>query len=80
MAQKETRAQKFARIAERRVNETIRMLRLLRNLADRGNYDYSESQATLLLNAIDQETRALRMKFKSELGASGRRFSFNKDA
>jgi len=79
MTQKETRAQKFARIAERRANETIRMLRLLGNLADRGNYDYSESQATLLLNTIDLETRALRMKFKSELGAGRRRFSFNKD-
>jgi len=72
----ESKAQKFERIAERRVNEAIRSMRLLGNLADRRNYEYSESQATLLLAAVDREVKALRLKFRSESAGGDRRFSF----
>jgi hypothetical protein len=78
MAASESKAQKFERIAERRVNETLRALRLLGNLADRRNYDYSDDQASLVLSAVDQEVRALRSKFKAEAAAGGQRFSFKK--
>jgi hypothetical protein len=65
----ESKAQRFERIAERRVNETLRALRLLGNLADRRNYQYTDEQVTLLLNAVEQEYRGLRSKFKT--GAAG---------
>lgn len=76
MPKAESKAQKFERIAERRVNEAIRSMRLLGNLADRRNYEYSESQATLLLAAVDREVKALRLKFRSESAGGDRRFSF----
>jgi hypothetical protein len=78
MKPNESKSEKFQRIAERRVNETIRALRLLGNLADRRNYEYSDDQASLLVGAIDQEVRALRFKFKSESATSGRPFRFRK--
>jgi hypothetical protein len=74
----ESKADKFQRIAERRVNETIKSLRLLGNLADRRNYEYSAEQASSLVSAVDQEVRALRFKFKSDATASGRPFRFKK--
>ena len=80
MERSETKAQKFERIAERRVNETLRALRLLGNLADRRNYEYSEDQASLILSAIEHEHRLFRSKFRAEAGEGNRRFSFKRGA
>jgi len=76
MVAKETKAQKFQRIAERRVNETLRALRLLGNLADRRNYEYTDEQVSSILGAIDHEYRGLRSKFKAESAAAGQPFRF----
>lgn len=78
MVRAESKAERFERIAERRVNETLRALRLLGNLADRRNYDYSDDQVTALLSAIDQEIRNLRSRFKAGAAVGGQRFSFRK--
>jgi hypothetical protein len=74
----ETKAERFERIAERRVNEALRSLRLLGNLADRRNYEYTEEQVCLLLNAIDQEYKGLRSKFKSGSAAGSTPFRFKR--
>jgi hypothetical protein len=76
MLAKETKADRFARIGERRVNDVLRALRLLGNLADRHNYDYTEEQATSILRAVDDEYRTLRSKFKAEAPATAKRFHF----
>jgi hypothetical protein len=78
MASGETKAERFERIAERRVNEALRTLRLLGNLADRRNYEYTDQHATQLLGRIDEEVRALRARFKTEVGRGAQRFSFRK--
>jgi hypothetical protein len=62
----ETKSQRFERIAERRVNETLRALRLLGNLSDRRNYAYTDDQVAMILSAIDQGYRALKSRFKAE--------------
>jgi hypothetical protein len=61
----ESKAERFERIAARRVNETLRTLRLLGNLSDRRNYSYTDEQTAMILNAIDQEVRALKARFKA---------------
>jgi hypothetical protein len=76
MAIPETKVQKFERIAERRVNETLRALRLLGNLADRRNYEYSEQQVALIFGALDQEYRAIRSRFKAEAASGSQTFKF----
>jgi hypothetical protein len=76
MATRETKAQKFERIAERRVNETLRALRLLGNLADKRNYEYSEQQVGLIFGALDQEYRAIRSRFKAEASVGSQAFKF----
>jgi hypothetical protein len=78
MSTGETKAQRFERIAERRVNEALRSLRLLGNLADRRNYEYTDEQVSLLLSAIDQECRGLRSKFKSGSAAGSQPFRFKR--
>jgi hypothetical protein len=76
MATGETKAQKFERIAERRVNETLRALRLLGNLADKRNYEYSDQQVALIFTALDQEYRAIRSRFKAEVNSGSQAFKF----
>jgi len=75
----ETKAEKFERIAERRVNEALRALRLLGNLADRRNYEYTEAQVSTVLRALDREYRALRSKFSADGGMVGEPFRFSKE-
>jgi hypothetical protein len=72
----ETKSQRFERIAERRVNEALRALRLLGNLSDRRNYAYTEDQVALMLGAIEQGCRALKSKFKAEPGNDRAEFKF----
>jgi hypothetical protein len=72
----ETKAERFERIAQRRVNEALRTLRLLGNLSDRRNYAYTDEQVILILNAIDQEVRALKARFKAESATEAQVFRF----
>lgn len=72
----ETKSQKFERIAERRVNETLRALRLLGNLSDRRNYSYTDAQVELILGAIEQGHRALKSRFKAGCISGLRGFRF----
>jgi hypothetical protein len=74
----ETKAQKFERIAERRVNETLRTLRLLGNLSDRRNYSYTDEQVAMILAAVEQEYRSLKARFKAEAVSEGQTFRFKK--
>lgn len=74
----ETKAQKFERIAERRVNETLRTLRLLGNLSDRRNYSYSDEQVAMILAAIEQEYRSLKARFKAEAPTEAQTFRFKR--
>jgi hypothetical protein len=78
MRSAESKAERFERIAERRVNETLRSLRLLGNLADRRNYAYSDEQVNAMIAAIDSEFRSLRLRFKSELEPGDKPFRFNR--
>lgn len=42
MAVKETKREKFVRLAEARTNKIIDMMKLLGNCASKANYDYTE--------------------------------------
>jgi hypothetical protein len=72
----ESKLQRFERIAERRANETIRALRLLGNLSDRRNYEYTDVHVDRLLSAVEQEVRSLKSRFRSESGSGAKPFRF----
>jgi hypothetical protein len=73
----ESKRQKFERIAERRMNAALKVIRLLGNLADRRNYDYSESHVQQILGAVEQEVRVLKSRFRSDGAESSKRFKFS---
>lgn len=80
MAEKETKSARFQRIAERRVNETLRAFRLLGNLSERRNYEYSDEQVQAIFQAIDREYQAMRTRFMAGSRTAHEDFSFDDEA
>ena len=57
---------KFVELAEKRVNRALDNLRLIGNLSNRHNYDYTEDDARKILSALELELRLLKKRFTSE--------------
>lgn len=72
------KASRFERLAERRVTETLKKMRLVGNLANRRNYAYSEEQVRQMLEALENEMRQIKAKFRQENSTQSRGFSFRK--
>jgi hypothetical protein len=63
MTKKETKREKFVRIAEARTNKIIGMIRLLGNCSSRSTYDYSEKDVADIFGAIERELRLAKQRF-----------------
>lgn len=60
---KETRQQKFQRLAVKRVNRVLNEIRLLGNLSNRSSYDYSDTEIWKIFKVIDEAVRHSRSRF-----------------
>lgn len=78
MESRESKRQRFERLAEKRVTEALRRLRLVGNLANRANYEYSDDQVRQITDALDAELRQLKSRFRSDGAVAGNTFSFKK--
>ena len=63
MAQKETKREKFVRLAETRTNKIIDMLQLLGNCSNANAYDYTQQDVDKIFTAIESEVREAKKKF-----------------
>lgn len=68
--------EKFERLAEKRVTEAIKKMRLIGNLANTNNYDYTEEHVNQIINAVDKEVQALKIRFKEAKPAEVYAFTF----
>jgi len=60
----ETKHDRFKRLARLRGERILNDLRLLGNLANRNNYEYSDSEVKALFSAIDEELKIARFSFE----------------
>lgn len=60
--------ERFVKLAEKRVIRAIKDLRLIGNLANKGNYSYSEQDAQKILATLDGELKLLKTRFFSGEG------------
>lgn len=60
---RETKRDRFVRLAEARTNKIIDMVRLLSNCASKSNYEYTEEDVRKIFTAIDKEVRIAKGKF-----------------
>ena len=73
MKERETKREKFVRLAEARTNKIIDMLQLLGNCSNSSAYDYTQSDVEKIFNAIASEVKEAKKKFsKIESKASSR--------
>lgn len=72
-SEKET---KFERLAEKRVSDAIKKLRLIGNLSNKHNYSYSDDHVQQIIKALDSEMQLLKSRFREETDAKSFGFSF----
>ena len=64
---RETKDERFRRLAEQRVNAILDKLRLLGQLSNKSNYGYTDDQVDAAFRAIQQELNSTRAKFRNDL-------------
>lgn len=60
---KESKNEKFIRIAEARTNKIIDMIRLLGNCSNKSTYDYSKEDVKKIFTAIESELKMAKAKY-----------------
>lgn len=59
----ETRRDKFKRLATYRTNLILEKLRILGNLSNKTNYDYTDEEVNKIFSAIDSQLRIVKARF-----------------
>jgi hypothetical protein len=62
----ETKREKFIRLAENRVNSTIKEINLIGNLANKSNYDYTKDDVDKIIKTLKKSVSDLESKFSSK--------------
>lgn len=60
---KETKREKFVRLAEARTNKILDMLQLLSNCSNTNIYDYTQKDVEKIFAAIESEVKETKKKF-----------------
>ena len=66
--------QKFIEIAEKRVTRLLNDIRLIGNLSNRNNYEYTTADVTKIFSAIESELKTSRKRFDVALSSDDKRF------
>jgi hypothetical protein len=59
----ESSHERFRRLAQKRVVRTIKDLRLIGNLGNRNNYDYTNDEVEKIFKVLEKELKFARSKF-----------------
>ncbi len=62
----ESKRDRFVRLAEARTNKVIDMIRLLGNLSNKNNYDYSDDDVTKIFSAVEREIKTSKLRFSNQ--------------
>ncbi len=60
------KSEKFIELANRRVNRALKDLKLVANLSNRQNYEYTDEQAKKILKALQIEFDSLKQSFLAQ--------------
>ena len=64
-AKKETKRERFVRLANKRTNEILDKLRILGGCANRRMYEYTESDVKKIFKAIDDVLKRIKALFET---------------
>ena len=72
-----SKREKFIMLAEKRVTRAIKDLRLIGNLANRHNYDYTEDDTQKIISVLEMEFKHMKNKFSVSGGKGPKPFSLS---
>ncbi len=75
--ERETKREKFVRLAEARTNKIIDMLQLLGNCSNSSAYDYTQEDVDKIFSAIESEVKEARKKFNKIESRKSTRFTLD---
>ena len=75
---RESKLERFERLAEKRVTEALHRLRLVGNLSNRANYAYEDEHVKQIVDVLENELKQLKTRFRQEDASVGVRFLFRK--
>jgi hypothetical protein len=64
--EKETKRERFKRIASRRTNEILDKIRLLGNCANKRSYEYTDNEVNKVFSEVDKELKLARLRFQEK--------------
>lgn len=76
----ETKAEKFIRIGEYRINKALDAIGRLENLANRSAYEYTQEQAEAMFSVLEQRVADIKAKFTAAKQKEGVSLSFGTKA
>jgi uncharacterized protein YceH (UPF0502 family) len=59
------RRERFVNLAESRTAKAMNAIRLLGNLSNRSNYEYTEADVNQIVRALEGEIKALKARFET---------------
>ena len=68
------RRQKFAELATKRVNKACSSIRLVGNLSNKSNYEYTEEDVRLILKELNNAVSDVKRRFSSGNGQDAENF------
>ena len=73
-APRETKKEKFIRLAEQRVNQILEQLRKLGNLSNKRNYEYDDSDIKKIFSELNKELKKAKGQFANNGIETSKRF------
>lgn len=77
MNAKELKRAKFVELAEKRVTRTIKDIRLIGNLSNRGNYEYSDEDILKIYRTLSDELKTMKARFQRRGKKGGADFTLD---
>lgn len=68
------KAEKFKNLAEKRVNNAIKQIRLIGNLSNTNSYEYTDEQVRKVFKTLDHELAVARKRFQDTESIASDRF------
>jgi hypothetical protein len=62
---KDTRKERFRRVATRRTNKILEQIRILGNCSNKSSYSYTHEDVQKIFSAIESELRVVKTRFAS---------------
>ena len=60
---KETKKEKFVRLAEARTNKALAQIKLISNLSDKSTYEFTEEDVNKIFTHLEKEIKIARARF-----------------